>query len=85
MARETRGFTRRAFVLGASAGVGALVTRQCLLPTNDPGPPFPAPAVAGNATVLDDASQLSPTPVVSHVTITAVSYTHLTLPTKRIV
>src|SRR3954453_19385013 len=61
--------TRRAWLLGASAGLGAIVGRQCLLPTSDPGPGYPEAQAAGPAGVLDDASQLSPTPVVSHVTI----------------
>ena len=39
--------------------------RQCLVPTNDPGPSFPAPP-AGNGYILDDASQLCPTRVASH-------------------
>lgn len=69
MTRRTKGLTRRALLLGASAGVGALVTRQCLLPTNDPGPRFPELPSAGGGSVLDDASQLSPTPVASHITI----------------
>lgn len=63
------GLTRRAWLLGASAGLGALAGRQCLLPTNAPGPAFPDPQAAAGAGVLDDASQLSPTPVASHVTI----------------
>src|SRR5688500_18573180 len=64
------GLTRRAWLLGATAGLGALAGRQCLLPTSHPGPPFPDPAVSGAAGILDDASQLSPTPVASHLTIT---------------
>src|SRR5262245_59148014 len=68
--QRSRGVTRRAVLLGASAGLGALVGRQCLAPTSDPGPPFPSSAVVpGGQTVLNDASQLSPTPVASHVTI----------------
>jgi FAD/FMN-containing dehydrogenase len=62
------GLTRRAWLLGATAGLGALAGRQCL-PTNDPGPRFPDAEAAGRAGVLDDASQLSPTPVASHLTI----------------
>ena len=64
------GLTRRAWLLGATAGIGALAGRQCLLPTSDPGPRFPAAPASGAAGILDDASQLSPTPVASHLTIT---------------
>ena len=53
-------------MLGASAGVGAIIGRQSA-PTSDAGPSFPGP-VHGSV-VLDDASQLSPTPVASHITI----------------
>jgi hypothetical protein len=53
-------------LLGASAGVGAIIGRQSA-PTSDAGPSFPGP-VRGSV-VLDDASQLSPTPVASHITI----------------
>jgi FAD/FMN-containing dehydrogenase len=63
------GLTRRAWLVGASAGLGALAGRQCLLPTSDPGPAFPEAPAAAPAGVLDDASQLSPTPVAAHVTI----------------
>ncbi len=63
------GLTRRALLLGASAGVGALIGRQCG-PTSHPGPSFPAAdAVSADGIVLNDASLLSPTPVVSHVTL----------------
>ncbi|HTV01756.1 MAG TPA: FAD-binding oxidoreductase [Luteitalea sp.] len=57
-------------LLGASAVGGAVVGRACA-PTHHPGPPFPqsaAPAASG-ATVLNDASLLSPTSVASHLTI----------------
>ena len=68
--RRGRTLTRRAVLLGASAGIGAFVGRQCLAPTSDPGPPFPSFTVASDGrTVLNDASQLSPTPVASHVTV----------------
>src|SRR6186997_2933667 len=66
MPEQKSALTRRALLLGATAGVGALVGRQCR-PTNDPGPRFPA--VATSPGVLDDASQLSATPVASHLTI----------------
>src|SRR5262245_19629382 len=62
--------TRRAWLLGASAGIGALVGRQCSRTANDPGPRFPDPEIAGGERVLDDASQLCPTRVASHLTIT---------------
>lgn len=61
--------TRRAWLLGASAGVGALVGRQCLSPTSHPGPAFPAAGSAAGATLLNDASELSPTRVAAHVSI----------------
>jgi len=64
-----RALTRRALLLGASAGVGAVMGRQWLVPTSDPGPAFPLPASTGGANILDDASQLSPTPVASHLSI----------------
>ena len=62
--RPTR-LSRRALLLGGAAGLGALAGRQCLLPTNHPGPPFPTPP-AGDGYVLDDASQLCPTRLASH-------------------
>ncbi|HEV8393567.1 MAG TPA: FAD-binding protein [Vicinamibacterales bacterium] len=64
-------FTRRAWLLGASAGIGAIVGRSCV-PTNAPGPPFPAASGAtatANRLILNDASELAPTPVASHLTI----------------
>ncbi len=69
MKQRKAGLTRRAWLLGASAGLGALAGRQCLLPTSHPGPGFPDSLAAGRAGVLDDASQLCPTPVASHVVI----------------
>ncbi len=44
-----------------------------LSPTSHPGPPFPAAdnvAAAGHGLTLNDASELSPTPVASHVSLT---------------
>lgn len=61
--------TRRAWLIGASAGLGAIVGRQCVA-TNDPGPAFPSAAASGGTGVLNDASELSPTPVASHLTVT---------------
>lgn len=69
--------TRRAWLLGASAGLGALAGRQCLVPTNHPGPGFPDPRAAAGPGVLDDASQLCPTRVASHITIKADSGTEV--------
>ena len=66
--KRTAGLTRRAWLLGASAGLGALAGRQCL-PTSHPGPGVPDTQAAGRGGVLDDASQLCPTPVASHVAI----------------
>lgn len=65
-----RRLTRRALLVGASAGAGALVGRS-LSPASAPGPSYPAaiPLPPGGV-VLNDASELSPTPVVSHVSIT---------------
>lgn len=68
---RTAGLTRRALLLGATAGAGALVGRQCSS-TSDPGPAFPAVdtgTAAGPGVVLNDASLLSPTPIASHLTI----------------
>jgi FAD/FMN-containing dehydrogenase len=73
MSTSKQGLTRRALLLGATAGAGALLGRQCLGPTNDPGPVFPVADAAGGAggpIVLNDASELSPTRVASHFTIT---------------
>jgi hypothetical protein len=46
-----------------------LVGRQCLSPTSHPGPAFPTPGTSGPGSVLDDASQLCPTRVATHLTI----------------
>ena len=69
---RTRGLTRRAWLVGASAGLGALIGRQYLSSTSHAGPPFPASnaeAVVGPGSLLNDASELSPTPIASHLTI----------------
>jgi FAD/FMN-containing dehydrogenase len=71
MRQPREGLTRRALLLGASAGIGAVVGRQCLPALNDPGPAFPPGAGSvARSVVLNDASQLSPTAVASHLTIT---------------
>ena len=61
--------TRRALLMGASAGIGAIVGRQCLTPTSDAGPLFPGNESVSQGVVLNDASELCPTPVATHVTI----------------
>jgi len=66
---RTPRLSRRALLLGGAAGLGALAGRQCLLPASHPGPSFPTPPVPGTGLILDDASQLSPTRVSSHLTI----------------
>jgi FAD/FMN-containing dehydrogenase len=63
------GMTRRAWLLGASAGLGALAGRQCFVPTSGAGPSFPAPLTTATGTILDDASQLCPTRVAAHVVV----------------
>src|SRR5688572_1520537 len=69
--KPRNGMTRRAWLLGASAGLGVLAGRQCFVPTSDAGPGFPAPlpAATGAGSVLDDASQLNPTRVAAHVVV----------------
>lgn len=70
MGTHTTGLTRRAWLVGASAGLGVLVGRQCGS-SNHPGPAFPAASPSASAgALLNDASELSPTPVASHVTMT---------------
>lgn len=61
--------TRRALLLGATAGIGALAGRGCLVSSSYPGPSFPELPSPGAAGILDDASGLSPTPIASHITI----------------
>ena len=77
MDQRSPGLTRRALVLGAAAGIGALAGRQCLLPVSDPGPlfdPADTPVVPGGV-VLNDASELSSTRVESHLSFTTESQT----------
>src|SRR5262245_52990023 len=71
MEQRRAGLTRRALLFGTIAGAGALAGRSCA-PTSDPGPRFP-PADAGQPAggiVLNYASELSPTPVASHLSFT---------------
>ncbi len=71
MEQPKSGLTRRAWLAGVSAGLGAFVGRQYLPATSDPGPPFPASdaATAPGQIVLNDASELCPTPVASHIIV----------------
>lgn len=64
--------TRRALLAGVSAGIGLYAGRTLLAPTSATGPVFPVEARADNgAILLNDASELSPTPVAKHVVVTA--------------
>ena len=64
--------TRRALLAGVSAGLGIYAGRTLLAPTSASGPGFPAPMTAQNGgIVLNDASELSPTSVARHITVTA--------------
>src|SRR5688572_2483236 len=78
MGRQSTGFTRRAVLIGAAAGVGALAGRS-FLPTSAHGPLFPDGTIGASpgGVVLNDASELSPTPVTSHVSITKESKTEV--------
>jgi FAD/FMN-containing dehydrogenase len=67
--RQPQGLTRRTLLMGASAGIGAIVGRQCLTPTSDAGPLFPGDESVSRGVVLNDASELCPTPVATHITI----------------
>ncbi|WP_308219954.1 FAD-binding oxidoreductase [Nitratireductor sp. ZSWI3] len=69
--KNRSGLTRRAVVVGGAAIAGAVAGRTFLMPSNHSGPVFPASAeVAGSgATLLNDASELSPTPVIRHITV----------------
>lgn len=64
--------TRRVLLAGVSAGLGVYAGRTLLAPTSASGPIFPAdikPNAGG--ILLNDASELSPTSVARHMTITA--------------
>lgn len=65
------GIKRRALLLGGVGLAGAIGGRLLPFPTNHPGPEFPAPSdgVQGAGAVLNDASELSPTPVLKHITL----------------
>lgn len=59
--------SRRALLLGAGAAIGAGGTRYLTNETLSPGLPFPGESASGSATILNDASLLSPTPVAKHL------------------
>jgi hypothetical protein len=64
--------TRRALLAGVSAGVGVYAGRALLAPTSASGPVFPFDVKPENGGILlNDASELSPTSVARHITITA--------------
>jgi FAD/FMN-containing dehydrogenase len=67
-----RGIGRRTLLAGAAFLAGLGTGRFLLQPTSGKGPAYP-PVVEPEAggVVLDDASELSPTPVARHITITA--------------
>ena len=60
-------WTRRGLLAGASGAAGIAIGRFALAPSNDPGPAYPAPPPGTGGTVLDDASELSPTRVARHI------------------
>lgn len=60
-------WTRRGLLAAASGAAGILAGRTVLAPSNHPGPAFPATPPGTGGTVLDDASELSPTRVARHV------------------
>lgn len=64
-------WTRRGVLVAGSAIAGAVAGQYLLTPTSDPGPAFPADddSLSGT-TVLNDAGELSPTPVTQHLTFT---------------
>jgi FAD/FMN-containing dehydrogenase len=66
---DTTSLTRRSLLIGASATAGAILGVRYLPPASDPGPPFPASAPPAGSLILNDASELSPTPVATHLTI----------------
>ncbi|WP_244506459.1 FAD-binding oxidoreductase [Pararhizobium polonicum] len=64
--------TRRALLAGASAGLGIYAGRTLLAPTSASGPVFPVAMTPQNGGILlNDASELSPTSVARHITVTA--------------
>ena len=71
--KRRSGLTRRGLILGGSFVAGAAVSSLYLRSTNARGPEFPVepPAGEGAGTLLNDASELSPTRVAKHVTLTS--------------
>lgn len=65
-------FTRRSLLIGTAAAAGALGTRYLYSTAAPTGVKFPADGTAAGTgdTVLNDASELSPTRVAKHITVT---------------
>ncbi|MGV2099188.1 FAD-binding protein [Rhizobium sp. 21-4511-3d] len=62
-------WTRRGVLVAGSAIAGAVAGQYLLTPVSDPGPAFPPEDdVSSSATILNDAGELSPTPVAQHLT-----------------
>lgn len=70
-ASRKRRFGRRFVLAGAAAIAGVAAGRLLPFSTNDPGPGFPSQADKpdGAQAVLNDASELSPTPVAKHMVL----------------
>ncbi|MEI2298471.1 FAD-binding oxidoreductase [Ensifer sp. MJa1] len=68
---KKRGIGRRLVLMGGAAIAGVAAGRLLPFSTNDPGPLFPGETVkpSGGGTVLNDASELSPTPVARHMVV----------------
>jgi FAD/FMN-containing dehydrogenase len=60
--------TRRGLLIAAGAGAGALGTRHLFTESTIQGEAWP-PAIKSDTPVLDDASELSATPVAEHLTL----------------
>lgn len=63
------GIKRRTLLLGGTAVGGALAGRLINVPTNDPGPAYPSSETVNAKDILNDASELSPTRINKHVTV----------------
>lgn len=68
---KKRKIGRRLFLFGGAAVAGAVAGRSLTLSSNAHGPLFPKPEDAQADGVLNDASELSPTPVRRHITLSS--------------